>query len=375
MASRYEKRKLSLVSARKKSENIENKKMNKLNKRDKRSSSYFDPIYDPSDKKSFVIEQWQILDNKRNYHAILTAEMLVSQFKYFDKEVIEGALFDTCDFDGDFSTTNPSFKNCEFDKCDFGLSHWRRARFKRCKFFRTSFSLSTFIDCEFRDCTFIEIGYSGNETVLDGTLFTNPKDFIESAYLNKDPSILKAMKTTISYQSMRLDGTKASISRTLLSNLASAGEEKSYYEIVKFHQNQSLHAKISKTRYDLSIKSGLNTDLYLLGRLGLLKSEYYMMNFIGRINNWGESVAKPTLIGVAVLVTFALIYHFTGIRCSFWAAIETSIDISLLIGYTKHASMSSSTPERFVYTCNMIAGLIWYSVFVPTIIGRVSRIR
>lgn len=375
MVSWYEKSKLASRNSKRSLENSDESGVNKINKRDKRSKSYFDPIYDPTDKEPFAVKQWHILNFKRNYHAILTAENLVSQFKCFDKEVIEEAIFDTCDFDGDFSTTSPSFKNCEFDKCDFGLSYWRRARFKRCKFFRSSFSLSAFVECEFRDCTFIDIGYSGNETVLNGTVFTNPSDFIESAYLNKDPSILNKMKTTISYQSMRLDGTKASISRALLSNLAVAGEEKSYYEIVKFHQNQSLLAKISKTRYNLSLRSGLNSDLYLLGRLFLLRAEYYMMNFIGKINNWGESVSKPTLIGFAVLFIFALIYYFTGIRCSFWAAIETSVDISLLIGYTKHAAISSSAPERFVYTCNMIAGLIWYSVFVPTIIGRVSRIR
>ncbi|WP_156634354.1 hypothetical protein [Methylobacterium sp. Leaf113] len=100
-----------------------------------------------------------------------------------------------------------------------------------------------------------------------------------------------------------------------------------------------------------------------------------MMNFIGRINNWGESVAKPTLIGIAVILVFALLYYLTGMRQNAWAALEASVDISLLIGYTKHAAISCTNSERFAFTCNMVAGLIWYSVFVPTIIGRVSRIR
>lgn len=300
---------------------------------------------------------------------------MIAQFANFDREVVEAASFESCDFDGDFSKSNPSFKKCVFDKCDFGLSSWRRARFKRCIFIRTSFSLSTFIDCEFRDCEFIEIGFSGNETVLDGTLFTNPTDFICNVYLNKDLDILKKNNTTESYQSMRLDGTKVSISRTLLANLATAGEEKSYYSILKFNQRQSLIAKMSNNRYELAAKPGLDKEIQLVGRLILLKSEFIMMNFIGRINNWGESVAKPTLIGIAVILTFALLYYLTGIRQSAWTALEASVDISLLIGYTKHATISCNASERFAFACNMVAGLIWYSVFVPTIIGRVSRIR
>ncbi|WP_156634356.1 pentapeptide repeat-containing protein [Methylobacterium sp. Leaf113] len=235
-----------------------------INKRDKRFKSYFEPIFNPTDEWPFSEAPWRILGDKRNYHSVLTARNLLVQLANFDREVIQSASFESCDFDGDFSQSSPSFKKCVFDKCDFGLSSWRRARFKGCTFIRTSFSLSTFVDCEFRDCKFIEIGFSGNETILDGTLFTNPTEFISNVYLNEDPEILRKNGTSLSYQSMRLDGTKVSISRTLLANLAVSGEEKSYYAILKFNQRQSLIAKMSNNRYELASKPGLDKEIQLV---------------------------------------------------------------------------------------------------------------
>lgn len=345
------------------------------NKRDKRTKSYFEPIYDPSDDDDFPNRNWKVFEKSRNYHVTLSAKNFLSIIKSFEKEVVSEVSFCFCDFDGDFSASSPSFKGCEFDKCDFGLSIWSGARFKRCKFFRTSFSLASFIGCEFRDCTFVETGLSGNETILTGTIFTNPTEFINSAYLNKDSALLLKNKTTLEYQSMRLDGTKSSIARAIFANSTSAGSEKTYYEIAKFYQNQSNTSKISNARHQLSSKPSPNISLYLISVLVILVFEREMIRFIGTINNWGESVAKPAIIGLLIIFAFSLLYYTLEIKPTFWSSVEASIDISLLIGYTKHASLTSTPGERFAYVCNMLIGLIWYSVFVPTIIGRVSRIR
>lgn len=346
-----------------------------VNKRDKRSVSYFEPIYDPSDRDSFPATRWNINRNDRNYHLTLRSVNFIEQIESFEKEIIVDVTFCACDFDGDFTQASPSFKNCEFDKCDFGLSIWQGARFKRCKFFRSSFSVATFFGCEFRDCTFVESGLSGNETVLTGTIFTNPTEFINSAYLSKDEDILFKKETNLEYQSMRLDGTKASIARTILANSVSAGSEKTYYEIAKFYQNQSITAKISNIRYRLATSSALDKNIVFLASLYTLRLERAMIKLIGKLNNWGESVAKPTIIGAGIILFFTFVYLIGEFKPSFWTSLEASIDISLLIGYTKHANLTLSSWERFAYSCNMVLGLVWYSVFVPTIIGRVSRIR
>jgi hypothetical protein len=174
---------------------------------------------------------------------------------------------------------------------------------------------------------------------------------------------------------MRLEGTKATIARTIMSNLAVSGDEASYYESVKTYQKVSVESKIMMARHVLSKKEGINVSLGALFDLCVFRLEKLILNVAGKVNNWGASVARPALIGVALVFIFTFIYYMTGIRNNIFKSFMTSLDITLLVGYTKHSTLADFSRIQFLYGFNMILGLIWYSIFIPTLINRISRVR
>lgn len=277
--------------------------------RNKRKSSFFEAIYDPTDVADFPDSDWKFVEEKSRHHVTLTASNFLNSFDTHDKYVIDSINFDKCDFFGDFSEATPSFKKCVFEQCDFGLTNWRRARFKNCRFYRCSMSLASFEQCEFRDCKFLEISFSGNETILTGTVITNPEAFVSAGYTNVDPEVIrqKANGQNVDYQLMRLEGTKATIARTIMSNLAVSGDEASYYESVKTYQKVSVESKIMMARHVLSKKEGINVSLGALFDLCVFRLEKLILNVAGKVNNWGASVARPALIGVALVFVFTFI--------------------------------------------------------------------
>ncbi len=342
-------------------------------RRDKRGGNFWEPIFDPSDTGVFPFQDWPTQEGERREHGTLSVAQLTK--KPDDKVVFNAVTFSRSDFEGDFTDYTPTFKFTIFEHCDFGFSKWRRAKFKNCTFLRCSFSIASFEECEFRNCRFTEIGLSGNETYLQGSLFTEPEEFVSSAYTCTDERTLKLKKTTIDYQLMRLQGTKATIARIILHNSATNGDEEIYYRCVKLYQNISIDSKMILARYNLSEKPGLDKAVPEIVRLTTLGCEKLIINTVGWLNNWGASIAKPAFVGVALIMGFTFLYWMTAIRTTFLGALSASIDIGLLIGYTKHASNSLTMGTKFIFILNMILGLVWYSVFLPTVVNRISRIR
>ncbi|ESX79964.1 hypothetical protein X757_02570 [Mesorhizobium sp. LSHC414A00] len=98
-----------------------------------------------------------------------------------------------------------------------------------------------------------------------------------------------------------------------------------------------------------------------------------ILNAAGSVNAWGRSVVRPSLIGAAIVAFFTIAYAPTA---KDWLnAFIKAVEITLLVGYTNHSPASLSTGAHFLVLANMIAGLFWYVVFIPTLINRVSRVR
>lgn len=341
--------------------------------RDKRKSSFWEPIYDPTDSNAFPYSQWPQAVNERCEHVTLSIRHF--PWKLDDKVVFSNVSFARCDFEGDFTQFTPTFKGCKFESCDFGFSKWKRAKFKDCTFTSCSFSIATFEECEFRESRYTQIGLSGNETFLQGTTFTDPKGFLDSAYTCTNGSLLNEKGRSIEYQLMRLEGTKATVARTLLHSSSNAGDEEIYYNCVKLYQNLSITSKLMEAKNSLSEKPAWDKSILSLLRIVNLKLEYLIINSVGWLNNWGASIAKPTLMGVLMVVVFSFLYWVSSIKPTMLGALSASIDISLLVGFTKQANNSLPMGTKFIFSLNMIAGLIWYSVLLPTVVNRVSRIR
>ncbi|MCZ7452318.1 pentapeptide repeat-containing protein [Rhizobium rhizogenes] len=341
--------------------------------REKRKSSFWEPVYDPTDSDVFPYSTWPEAVNERREHVTLSIRHFPWELQ--DKVVFSKVNFSKCDFEGDFTSFTPTFKGCKFEYCDFGFSKWKRAKFKDCTFTGCSFSIATFEECEFRGSLYSQIGLSGNETFLQGTTFTNPEKFLNSAYTCTSQKILKEKGRSIEYQLMRLEGTKATIARTLLHSSSNSGDEEIYYTCVKLYQNLSITSKSMEARFSLSEKPAWDRSILNLFQIINLRLEYLIINSVGWLNNWGASIAKPTLMGAFMVVLFAFLYWISSIKQTMLGALSASIDISLLVGFTKQANNSLPMGTKFIFTLNMIVGLIWYSVLLPTVVNRISRIR
>ncbi len=206
-----------------------------------------------------------------------------------------------------------------------------------------------------------------------------------SAYTNTDKDVLEQRgNTTPAYQTMRLEETKVKIARVILSNCEGNGDDSVYYDAVKTYLTQSLISRQTRALYEMRTSKALWRRLRSTGAFLLSAMELSILRLSGAINAWGFSLARPALVGLAIILLFAVIYRLTGITCdgdgivmscTNKLAIMTSFDVSLLVGYTKHASEKTSWLAQLVYGCNALIGLWWYAVFVPTVINRISRVR
>lgn len=343
--------------------------------RGKRLRSYWEPIYDPNDGEGFPYCDWDFTHKTGANHSTCRAEELWKSRTSNRGFKFQRNSFVQCDFAGDFTVRRVVFVNCVFERCDFGFSKWKGAKFTKCRFIQCSFSMATFEASEFRDCDWEKIYFSGNETNLAGTIITNPSQFIQAAWTNLDKDVLSSKQTNPRHQKMRLEETKAVVSKAVFNNLSTSGDDDSYYEAIKIYLNQSSKAKISLAWYKITSHKSAATKVWCFILLLIYALELMILNVFGHINKWGSSIARPALLGMVLMLAFSVIYYAAGVRNSFWSSLMASVDITLLIGYTKHAARGVPQLHQALFTINMLIGLVWYAVFVPTVINRVSRVR
>lgn len=336
-------------------------------------NSFWDPLYAPSDQKKFPEIDWLFENSTGARHATLSSFKLQKYIEDNELHAFKKLSFEWCLFRGEFTSKTPlAFQDCDFYYCDFGYALWERTKFSKCKFRRCSFTLTDFNKCEFIDCEWIEIGINGTETRLSDTLINNPKSFIESAYTNTDPETLNQFNANESYQKNRLELSKAKIARILKGNLEVHGDDRAYYESVGVFLTQNIVAQISECNHNCySNKSPLKNKLLLFG----LKLELAIIRLSGLMNSWGRSIARPAIIGLLIVVFFGLVYYTFGETKTLPRSLMAAYDVTVLVGYTKHAAKNTNWLIECLYATNALFGLWWYAVFVPTVINRISRIR
>jgi hypothetical protein len=353
----------------------------------KRKSSYWDPLYSDNFRGTDSVFDWNISNVTGISYSVCKAERLSSFVtdKKLTRWSAKGFSFENCDFRGNFVAIDLSFNNCRFSECDLGSATWKGVKFSNCKFSRVSLSLATFEQCQFIDCTWSEIGVSGTETKFFDSMISNPWDFVMSAYTNTDAGVLlQRGPTTPAHQRMRLEETKVKIARAVLSNSERNADDNVYYEAVRTYLTQSLVSRRESAKFVLSSKEKPLKKLSSLWRLSQASLELSILNISGAINEWGYSLARPALVGLLMIALFAIVYKMTGVTCSTAETVEactwklafmTSFDVSLLVGYTKHAAEKTKWIPQVIYGINALVGLWWYAIFVPTVINRISRVR
>ena len=342
----------------------------------KRSKSYWDSVFVGHTLK-LSPHGWDFTNNKGPSQLYFKSSDLID---YINKKSLrrfncKTISFDECDFNGEFTSEiskhEISFGKCNFTKCDFGGSVWKGVKFSECKFERCSFTMAEFQDCIFYECEWIDITLSGTETKMPNTLVSNPAKFIGAAYTNLDKNILRRNSKTPGYQKMRLEGTKAKFSRTLLKNAENHGDDDAYYGAVQTYLNQSLRSKIQKSMYEFIYGKG-----FVGHGMNFLAAyfELFLLNISGFVNCWGKSIARPAIIGIALTFAFGLVYGF--ISNDYQRGLVQGFDITFLVGYTKYAGTTNPNPIHIelLYGVNAFFGLWWYAVLVPTLINRISRV-
>lgn len=342
----------------------------KLAVRGKRLKNFWEPIHDPETPDDFTDFDWNFKNNNGPNYCNLNLNNL-SEFK-----LISQINFSNCDFEGE-NREKIVFQNCHFVKCDLGSTKFRKVKFTNCSFDSCSFSLSVFHDSEFRDCDFHKIGLSGNETILEKTLITNPEKFIRSAYTKVDnlPKNVSKFK-----QIAKLEETKSTLSRIILANLHKEGSETQYYNAVKISIIQESRAKIfrallqihesrKKGRIKFLVSALLNGTVTVGGIIDLLISYVF-----GGVNAWGASLARPALAGIIICVTFAILYA-TILQLGWSDAVKRSIEVMFLFGYTNHAKPTFGAMDSYITLYNALVGVAWYVISVPTVVNKLTRVR
>lgn len=338
--------------------------------RQHRLKNYWDVIYDPQINLSQFAEI-DLNDVNRN---IGHRYRLFDFSKLNDSNSISCKLdkhnFLECDFFGESKGNKINFSNCKFEKVYFGYGLFKNVKFQKCDFIKCSFNMAKFIDCQFIDCRFDDISFSGNETIFQNTLI-NSKRIVSAAFLNVDEDVLKQYATTVDYQKKRFENTKAKFAKNLLVSVSSTTDDDLYYNAVKTYLISRSKAKIEKFQYGAkeADKGRIRKISYQVRAITSI-TELLILRVSGLINDWGNSILRALIIGVAMIFIFAIGYYFL-MDTSVVGAIIKSIDITLLAGYTKHVTKLTPVHQQIVMLFNMILGLWWYAIMIPTLINRI----
>jgi hypothetical protein len=341
----------------------------------KRRKSYWEPVFAPGNfTDPFPLFGWNTNTVTALKDSLCRSDELVLQVKSRPRHTIRTTTFQTCDFDGTFNFTKLTFDSCRFIDCDFMDSEWESTKFTNCTFEESSLSTVIFTSCQFIECNWKKIGMSSNEMHFINCQLSNPNEFISAAYTNLDRNVLQQKNTTPEHQKFRLEGTKAKVARLLLINLQGQGDDDSFYDAIKTHTIQTIISKIETQKYNAFFKPTISSIV----KSYTLRAGYFLelvtLRISGNINGWGGNVGRALIFGIAIILIFWWIYFATGIAPVFSQAGLAALEITLLIGYTKYTTLSTSLFIQSIFAANMILGLWWYGIFVPTVVNRINRI-
>lgn len=342
---------------------------------DKRQKRFWEPVYKPENTNlDFQLFDWALKNSHGPKQSICSAEILKQHTAGREAHTIRDSTFTTCDFDGKFTFCRVSFNSCIFDDCDFGRSVWFNAKFSNCTFRNCSFSTASFQDVQFIGCSWNNIGVSAEEMELSKVLISNPHAFIKAAYTNVDKDVLSQKNTSAKHQLYRLEKTKSKVARMLLLAVQTSADDDAFYDAVMTHTDQLSAWKAAEALYRFQHKLQV-TRIFWYGVWALYCFERFFLRVSGLINGWGGKVGRASLCGFFLILFFSVLYYFLGFFTLYRQAALAALEITLLVGFTKYTTMTTAPVQQFFYALNMLLGLWWYAVFVPTVINRISRVK
>lgn len=93
---------------------------------------------------------------------------------------------------------------------------------------------------------------------------------------------------------------------------------------------------------------------------------------MGFLNGWGGNISRVFFVGFAAIAGMACMMSFE-YGLGGWAATTKVLEIFLLFGYTNHTGATSEGSVTVLITALM--GVFWFAIAIPTVVGRLTRIR
>ncbi|GAL42079.1 hypothetical protein GCFR_01248 [Citrobacter freundii ATCC 8090 = MTCC 1658 = NBRC 12681] len=334
-------------------------------------------------------------DHLKNYVIDLGTQPQETAEKPNTKRIlIEDATFENCDFRGNNNGQKITFKNCEFKKIYFGHSELHYVNFDNCIFNESSFSLAKFYSCAFNDsCKFKKISISGGKTnfenciISSGNLLLNSFKYATSEYC-KEHSLHKEDQVYRMYLS------QVKLARNILNSVSIIGDDDIYYNATKTLFKLRLKERESKIKlaashyFDAAKKEkkikNFSFYLYKKARSFLFPIEKVMLNCFGLINGWGSNFLRCVFFGGIIFTIFTAVYYFQlpivptsdiSWTQNLLKSMIQSLDITFLAGYTKYSIATDPPNQQLILLLNMILGLFWYGVSLPTLINKISVAR
>lgn len=352
---------------------------------------FFDEILDKS------VDKFNKLILNFNFNGNLKKESGDSLMKNILS--FKNITFSECDIFGCNKEQRISFSDCKFEKVHFGYSNLLNVKFNNCRFEMCSFGLSSFEYCVFDSNCYFRDNSIGTGIKFYNTSI-NASKFIGGAYLNSgNNKYLEDNKKNFELERYLECKSLAKLSRRILMSLSNNDDDELYYNSLKTFYLCKIKEKKSKQNYEIKIgrdklnnckgnKGDPRADNLSFYKKFKIKSNIYINIFksisttseklslivFGSINSWGASLSRCFGVGFILIALFSIIYwKFFGVNYSL--AIVQSIDITFLAGYTKHIQSSSDILLQWVAVINLLVGLVWYAITIPTLIGKIGTSR
>lgn len=287
---------------------------------------------------------------------------------------IRAKTFVNCDFKLE-NISFSSFTNVRFEGCSF-TGTWQDVKFSGCTFLRCHLAPVKFIHCAFMpDCLFTSFSTSAELFTISGTTIS-ATPFLKGCL----PNTRGLDDAKANYQLYRHHGTKAKIAQAVLLSTKDEPDLDLYFEAYREAAKLNLAWKIKEAlhvetregdKVNVSVRTGLSSLHALPARV-----EYWSVVGSGWLTDWGRQVFRALAFFLIVNCVFTVIYLFDPslpVPGSVIAAILRSLEISLVAGYDTHRKAESISFWEFLKFLNVIVGLYWYSLLLPTITRRLLR--
>jgi Pentapeptide repeats (9 copies) len=331
-----------------------------------RSKNFWEPTYEPL--RAPISQQclWSTIPEMVGPFEKICKGEDFSSAGSFQSHSLEEKTFKSIDFEGDFKRTRQfTFKKCCFEMCHFSGTTWTSVKFNGCVFKNCTFGVVTFSNCHFYDCIFERISITGVQTKFVKTVI-DPALFVNSAFTNMNLEQLAQYNTTPDYQSMRLEQSKAKLAVNLSKMLKNIGDRDLFAKSIRTKILQNIKANRVAALYSIKTKNGIfskiwNCTVYFFS---FLESAFF--TFVGNLNNWGTSFRRCVVSGGLIISFFSLLYFIQSHQIS--ESIIKSTEITFLAGFTKYTTTQISIHSQLFMTFNMLVGVMWYGILVPTVL-------